>query len=785
MRSSLAPSLTLLLLACSGGDEGPPSLLTSLDEDEAVGVVLDPVVNLGTSVTVPVRSVNRFGAAVPGEPIAVTVEGPSAGSDTVPVAFNADGYGRVDLTSTGAEAVTLTAVDPTNADIQLGAESTVYAVSGALPGYATAWGSALDLPGLVAEEGEIAVPDEGANATGGMAVSVGGAIWYLPATPGALPRLAADLPFGIERLQGVEIDDDGILDLVAWGENQVVMLRGVAGGSYAWAGGYQARSGAVVGAMAADTDSDGYTDLVVATSQDSGGGVQVLLGDGSWGFAPMPPLDLYEEVWSVTAEDEGLDGEPDISVITAGLGTIERFSWRSADRTWVGAATAELADYEALEGANLLPLTDLNGDGLFDIIIEGSPASTPQRLVWYTLGDPVVVYPLGFSSYDSELADMTGDGLDDLLVSEEGRSTVITHDGAGFVEIRVGLPTERGPTAGGEFSGQDAHRDLMVATDAVLVQPGAEGPSGWDKERYAWRAFATALAGPMLSTDLNGDGVSDIVGFTTDGSDLVVGTWVLLPEGDGRLDFGGRLNLGSGVDAHGLVACDGRFYALSGSGDDSTLTAFTVVADGEDRVPNLVGQTASNGTELGCGTLASGDPGLVVSNTSGFWSTYRPFLGPEATGNVSQTGAVTVVDGDVLSCSATDCSLAQADLDGDGTVEIATGGATVSLDWGGETLSLGGAGVVAFADVDQDGAPDLTATDPETGRIWIWRNVGNGLAPALVLHTDRDLSESTAWFGDTTGDGIPEIIVSETDTEGRLRTALSAASSLRWALGTP
>lgn len=785
MRPSLAPSLTLFLLACSAADEGPASLLLSLDDDEAVGVALDPVVGLPAGLAVPVRSVNRFGAAVPGPAIAVQVEGPTAGSETVPVDFNADGFGLVPVSASGAESITLTAVDADSPSVELGAETVVHAVSGALPGYATAWGSALDLPGIVVEEGEVGTPDEGANATGGMAVSVDGAIWYLPATPGAAPRLAADLPFGIERLQGVEIDNDGILDLMAWGENQVVLLRGVAGGSYAWAGGYEARAGAVVGAVAADTDSDGYTDLVVATSQDSGGGVQVLLGDGSWGFSPMPPLDLYEEVWSVTAEDEGFDGEPDISVITAGRGTIERFSWRSTDETWVGAATAELVDYEAEQDAHLLPLTDLNGDGLFDIIIEGSPSSTPQRLVWYTLGDPVVVYPLGFESYDSELADMTGDGLDELLITEEGRTTVITHDGAGFVEIRVALPTERGPTAGGEFSGQDGYRDLMVATDAVLVQPGAEGPSGWDKERYAWRAFATALAGPMLSTDLSGDGINDIVGFTTDGADLVLGTWVLLPEGDGRLDFGGRIRLGSGVDALGLVACDGRFYALSGSGDDSTLTAFTVEVDGEDRVPSLIGQVEANGTALGCGTLASGDPGVVVANSSGFWSTYRPFLGAESTGNASQTGAVTVVDGTVRTCAATGCSLAQADLDGDGTVEVATGGDTVSLDWNGETLSLGGAGVVAFADVDQDGAVDLTATDAATGRIWVWRNLGNGLAPALVLHTDRDLADGPSWFGDTNGDSVPEIIVSDLDPEGRLRTTLSAPSSLRWSLGAP
>lgn len=783
MRQPFAPSLTslLLLAACAGGDEGPNSLVAALDDgSDPVGATIEPVVQEGGTLRVPVRLVNAYGAAVPGDAVAVQYVGPSAGSNTVEVTFNDDGFGTVDLSTSGPEVVTLTVTDAIDDAVELGASATAYAVSPGMPAYESAWGAALALEGVNLDDDEITAPDEGARATGGMAVALDGRIWYLPAQPGAAPMLAADLPFDVERLQGVEIDNDGVLDLVAWGANQVVVLRGVASGGYAWGGGYEARAGTLAGAMAADTNSDGNTDLVIATSQDAGGGVQVLMGDGAWGFTPMQPLEIFEELWSVTAGDEGEDGQPDVSVITAGLGTVERFTWRSEDETWVGASTSELVDYEALFGAHLLPQVDLDGDGSLDILLEGSQDQTPQDLVWFTLTDPVVFYPLGFPLYDSDLADMTNDGLEDILVTEAGRTTVVTHDGDGFIEIRVNLPTDRGPTAGGDFARKDAYADLMVATDAVLVQPGAEGPSGWDKARFQWRAFATALAGPMLSTDLNGDGVNDIVGFTTDGADLVVATWVLRPEGTGQVDFGGRLNLGSGVQAHGLVECDGRFYALSGNGDDSTLTLFTAVASGQDMVPNLGGQTSVTGTELGCGTLASGEAGVVVSNQSGFWSTYRAFLAPDATGNESQTDAVTVIDGEVIACAEDGCSLAHADLDGDGQDELAIGGSTITLDWNGDTLALGGAGVVAFADVDLDGAVDLTATDAATGRIWVWRNLGNGLAPAVVLHTERTLTESTAWFGDTTGDGRPEIIVADVDNDGNLRTSLSAESGTAW-----
>ena len=74
---------------------------------------------------------------------------------------------------------------------------------------------------------------------------------------------------------------------------------------------------------------------------------------------------------------------------------------------------------------------------------------------------------------------------------------------------------------------------------------------------------------------------------------------------------------------------------------------------------------------------------------------------------------------------------------------------------------------------------DLIATDEETSRVWIYRNLGNGLAPPVGLHTTRDLG-SNAHFGDVTGDDIPELLFR--DSDGRIihSDTTEADSSSSW-----
>ena len=763
MRAAL---LLPLLAACQQTAEDPIPLVTALDGGGAIRVAIAPTLG-GVDLAVPVRLLNAYGAAIAGGEVTVSIDGPTASPASLTVPLDGNGLGVAAFSTAGPETVVITATASSDgADV--GASAPAFAVADTSPVYTTAWGSHLGLPAGT-------VPSHGAPATGGMAISVEDAVWYVPAVPGAPAVQVADLPFTVEGLQGAHIDRDGLLDLLVYGENQVVLLRGVAQGGHAWAGGYQARAGSVVGATTSDIDGDRLGDIIIATSRESGGGVQVLVGDGAWGFDALPPLELGEEIWSVSGSDELSDGVPDLSVLTAGRGTVKRYSWRPEEAGWVGASTSELVDYEATEGARLLPQTDLDGDGRDEIILRGAEDRTPHELVFYTLTDPVYVFNLSYPRYEVGVADVDDDGIDDLLVMEEGRVTVTSvNDRGGFSEIPVNLPSDRGPIVGGHFAG-DAGADLMVATDHALVFPGRADADGWDKVRPTWRSFATALAGPMLVEDLDGDGSGDSVGFTSDGNELVMATWLLDPAA-GQLQFGGRLSLG-GADALALAHCGPFWYALVGSDDDSTLVTFQVDAAAQ---PQQLAATNTTGSLLACGVLPNGNDGVLVSSTSGFWTAHGPYGTEQASGNVGQSGAVALARsggaGAVVSCSDPGCSVAAADLDGDGVEEIARGGDAVSLEWDGVTLDLDGAGHVSFADLDDDGAIDLLATDVATGRVYGWRNLGNQLAPPIVLATDRDLGAGPAFISDTTGDGVPELAVIDLDGNGAWRTSFGPAS---------
>ncbi len=711
------------------------------------------------------------------------IAGDSASPSTATVTLDGNGVGLVEISADSPQAVRVT-VTGSGDDAEVGASAVSHVVSASLPAYRSAFGGALDLRNGDGDVAAFDAPHHGAPATGGMAVALGDRVYFVPALPGSSVSEAANLPYDVEGLQGVHIDNDGVLDLMAWGGNQVVLLRGLSTGGYAWGTGFQAKAGAVVGAVVNDVTGDRVADLVVAASRASGGGVQVLAGDGAWGFEALEPLTLAEEIWSVTADDEYGDGQPDLSVLTAGRGTVKRYTLRDDGVGWVGASTYELVDYEATAGARLMPQVDLDGDGLSEIIIQGADDLSPQDLVFYRLTDPVLRYPLGYPAYDLGLGDLDNDGLDDLLVMQDGRLTLVSYEGDGFRETPINLPSGRGPVSAGRLAGGDDVPELMITSDVSIVVPGSLSTDGWDKERFAWRAFATALTGPMVVADISDDGVGDVVGFTTDGANTVVATWVLSTDG-GQLDFGGRLATGPGVTGHGLVRCGTDWYALAGNGDDSSLYRFTITGPPTERVPTLAGVTPVTGTLLACGWLPQGASGAVVANSSGFWVAYNTALDEVGNGNASQSGAVALGDtdgdglGNVATCTAVGCSVATADLDQDGTDEVARGGDSVSLEWGGERLELGSAGDVSFADFDGDGVRDLLATDTVTGRITVWRTVAGGLAPPIVLTTDREIGLGPAYIADTNGDGIPEIAIVDVDADGRLRTAFSPVSGPR------
>lgn len=247
--------------------------------------------------------------------------------------------------------------------------------------------------------------------------------------------------FGMEYLTVAvaDVNADGRADLVggSYGGN-VSLLRGNGDGTFPqtpelW------QSGHVWDLVAGDFNRDTWTDLVMLGGYSSND-LQMIAGTGPGTFdayrawlpnGAIPYWDTYNQhTFQTTAADMNGDGAPDVvNVVTNDVWSSSRISVmlnaNDGEATMLPPLTTE-----TVFGASARPaiaIGDINGDGKMDIVAVQQYQSNPAIQVLLGRGNGLVdaLPPLAIASGGApSLADVTGDGILDLVVTRYGQSTV-------------------------------------------------------------------------------------------------------------------------------------------------------------------------------------------------------------------------------------------------------------------------------------------------------------------------------------------------------------------------
>ncbi|MEP6767787.1 MAG: VCBS repeat-containing protein [Acidobacteriota bacterium] len=321
-----------------------------------------------------------------------------------------------------------------------------------------------------------------------------------------------------------DFDGDGVLDLAVGsaGSNDLLVFLGDGRGGLRRAGAFAAGPDPAEIA-AADLNRDGKLDLAIANHGVPL--VTVLLGDGRGGFCPAPgsPLRVRSQPHPHTIGicDADRDGSPDLVIDSWGE---NRFTFLRGDGRG-GFAAPGVSIEAGRKPYRNLRLTDLDGDGLYDLVAPNLAGG----LVTLLIGDGAGHFrssgkgPLagGPSPFAVAVADVNRDGRPDILVanySGQGTDpsgdglTALLNEGGGRFRLGPRIPTGRasGDVAAGDIDG-DGIADAATANqvdDTLTIAYG--GPDGLSASRTA-----TVRVGGhperVLLADFNGDQKADAV----------------------------------------------------------------------------------------------------------------------------------------------------------------------------------------------------------------------------------------------------------------------------------
>jgi hypothetical protein len=336
-----------------------------------------------------------------------------------------------------------------------------------------------------------------------------------------------------------DFNGDGIMDaaVVNGSNHSVSILLGNGTGGFTQAAGSPVASTGVgpVGIAVGDFNGDGRADFAVTNLSLISNKVTIFTGNGSGGFTTSS-VTVTSVPFGIVAGDFNADGKVDLAVTQFNANTITILLGDGASGFTPAPGSPVAVGVEPAFPA----IGDFNNDGKTDIAVPNFTGNSVSILIGNGLGgfSPAAGSPLavGAGPYSVAVADLNGDGRQDLAVSSQGAGTVTTFLGSGTGTFTLtGTPFNAGAGLRSitslDYDG-DGLVDVAVtnSTANTLVILKGNGAGG----------FTAALGSPiatgaspsdLVTGDFNGDGRTDLM-FTNGGA----GTVTMIP-GVGNAPF--------------------------------------------------------------------------------------------------------------------------------------------------------------------------------------------------------------------------------------------------------
>jgi len=328
-----------------------------------------------------------------------------------------------------------------------------------------------------------------------------------------------------------DFNGDGIQDLAIGNSDaaNVTVLLGNGAGGFVAAIGSPFAVGAAPGSIAVgDFNGDGIPDL--ATANENSGNVTVLLGNGSGGFTPATgsPFAVGAGPVSVAVGDFNGDGIQDLAVANYGSGNVTVLLGNGSG----GFTPAAGSPFAVGTSPASIAVADLNGDGIQDLAVANSGSNNVTVLLGNGSGGftPATDSPFTAGTSPSSIAvgDFNGDGFQDVAVANYGSNnvTILLGTGSGGFTPAAGSPfvvgTEPVSVTVGDLNG-DGMPDLAVANFGgknvtVLVGNGSGGFTA-----AAGNPFAVGTSPFSVAVgDFNGDGIQDLAAANSGDGNVTV-----------------------------------------------------------------------------------------------------------------------------------------------------------------------------------------------------------------------------------------------------------------------